>query len=56
MRAEPRSPEPSDSARKAVEIFKKEGKKKILELGCGQGRGLTNNWSVDIITYEQIFK
>lgn len=31
-------PEPSDPARKAVEIFKKEGKKKILELGCGQGR------------------
>ncbi len=31
-------PEPSDPAQKAVEIYKKEGKRKILELGCGQGR------------------
>ena len=30
--------EPSDPARKAAEIFKKEGKAKILELGSGQGR------------------
>jgi NAD(P)-dependent dehydrogenase (short-subunit alcohol dehydrogenase family) len=30
--------EPSDPAQKAVEIFKKEGKTKILELGGGQGR------------------
>jgi len=29
--------EPSYPARKAVEIFKKEGKKKILELGAGRG-------------------
>lgn len=29
---------PSDSARKAAELFKKEGKTKILELGGGQGR------------------
>ena len=29
---------PSYPARKAVEIFKKEGKTKILELGGGQGR------------------
>ena len=30
--------EPSDPARKAAEIFKKEGKAKVLELGSGQGR------------------
>jgi SAM-dependent methyltransferase len=30
--------EPSDPARKAAEIFKKEGRAKILELGAGQGR------------------
>ena len=30
--------EPSEPARKAVEIFQEEGKKKILELGAGQGR------------------
>lgn len=30
--------EPSEPARKAVELFKKEGKTKILELGAGQGR------------------
>lgn len=29
---------PSYPARKAVAIFEKEGKNKILELGCGQGR------------------
>jgi len=29
---------PSDSAQKAAELFKKEGKAKILELGGGQGR------------------
>ena len=30
--------EPSEPARKAAELFKKEGKTKILELGAGQGR------------------
>jgi SAM-dependent methyltransferase len=30
--------EPSDPAQKAAELFKKEGKVKILELGGGQGR------------------
>lgn len=30
--------EPSYPARKAVDLFKKEGKQKILELGAGQGR------------------
>jgi len=30
--------EPSYSARKAAELFKKEGKRRILELGGGQGR------------------
>jgi len=30
--------EPSDCARKAAELFKKEGQTKILELGGGQGR------------------
>ncbi|HUU49886.1 MAG TPA: class I SAM-dependent methyltransferase [Nitrospinota bacterium] len=29
---------PSEPAKKAVELFKKKGKKKILELGAGQGR------------------
>ncbi|HUT26790.1 MAG TPA: class I SAM-dependent methyltransferase [Methanomassiliicoccales archaeon] len=31
-------PEPSDLGRRAVNIFKKSGSRKILELGCGQGR------------------
>jgi SAM-dependent methyltransferase len=30
--------EPSDPARKAAELFKQEGKTKVLELGSGQGR------------------
>ena len=30
--------EPSEPARKAVELFQEEGKNKILELGAGQGR------------------
>jgi len=30
--------EPSYPARKATEIFKRDGKKRILELGGGQGR------------------
>ena len=29
---------PSSSARKAAALFKKEGKTRIVELGCGQGR------------------
>jgi SAM-dependent methyltransferase len=29
---------PSEPAKKAAELFRKEGKKKILELGAGQGR------------------
>jgi len=50
-------PEPSDPARKAVEIFKKEGKKKILELGCGQGRDtlflVQNGFKVYALDYSQ---
>ena len=30
--------EPSEAARQAAELFGKEGKRKVLELGCGQGR------------------
>lgn len=49
--------EPSDPARKAVEIFKKEGKKKILELGCGQGRDTLffaeNGFKVYALDYSQ---
>lgn len=29
---------PSEAAQKAAELFKKEGKTSLLELGCGQGR------------------
>jgi SAM-dependent methyltransferase len=47
--------EPSDSARKAAEIFKKEGKREILELGCGQGRDtiffLQNGFQVYALDY-----
>ncbi len=50
-------PEPSDPARKAVEMFKKEGKKKILELGCGQGRDTLffaqNGFKVYALDYSQ---
>lgn len=50
-------PEPSDPARKAVENFKKEGKKKILELGCGQGRDTLffaqNGFKVYALDYSQ---
>lgn len=49
--------EPSDSARKAAEIFKKEGKKEILELGCGQGRDtilfLQNGFQVYALDYSE---
>ena len=48
---------PSDPARKAVEIFKKEGKRKILELGCGQGRDTLffaqNGFKVYALDYSQ---
>ena len=30
--------EPSYAARQAAELFGKEGRRKVLELGCGQGR------------------
>ena len=30
--------EPSDPARRAADLFEREGWKKVLELGCGQGR------------------
>lgn len=30
--------QPSEAARKATDIFKKEGRTKVLELGCGEGR------------------
>jgi len=50
-------PEPSKPARKAVEIFRKEGKKKILELGCGQGRDTLffaqNGFKVYALDYSQ---
>jgi cyclopropane fatty-acyl-phospholipid synthase-like methyltransferase len=49
--------EASDSARKAAEIFKKEGKKEILELGCGQGRDtiffLQNGFQVYALDYSE---
>ncbi len=49
--------EPSDSARKAAEIFKEEGKKEIIELGCGQGRDtiffLQNGFRVDALDYTE---
>ncbi len=49
--------EASDSARKAAEIFKKEGKREILELGCGQGRDtiffLKNGFQVYALDYSE---
>lgn len=30
--------DPSDSVRKAAQLFEREGKRNVLELGCGQGR------------------
>lgn len=48
---------PSDSAKKAVEIFKKEGKTKILELGGGQGRDTIffaqNGFHVWVLDYSE---
>ena len=50
--------EPSYSARKAVEVFKKEGKTKILELGGGQGRDTVffakNGFKVYVLDYSRI--
>jgi len=47
--------EPSDPAQKAAELFKKEGKKKILELGGGQGRDTIffaqNGFQVTVLDY-----
>jgi SAM-dependent methyltransferase len=47
--------EPSDPAQKAAELFKKEGKVKILELGGGQGRDAIffaqNGFQVTVLDY-----
>jgi SAM-dependent methyltransferase len=43
--------DPSDPARKAVEIFKREGITKILELGRGQDRGTIFFAQTDIKVY-----
>ena len=47
--------EPSDPAQKAAELFKKEGKVKILELGGGQGRDTIffaqNGFQVTVLDY-----
>jgi SAM-dependent methyltransferase len=47
--------EPSDPAQKAAELFKKEGKTKILELGGGQGRDTIffaqNGFQVTVLDY-----
>lgn len=43
--------EPSYPARKAADLFKKEGKKKILELGGGQGRDTCYFASRDFSVY-----
>lgn len=49
--------EPSEPVRKAVELFKNEGKKKILELGAGQGRDTIffaqSGFQVDALDYSQ---
>jgi len=49
------STEPSDPAQKAAELFKKEGKVKILELGGGQGRDTIffaqNGFQVTVLDY-----
>ena len=49
--------EPSEPARKAVELFKKKGKTKILELGAGQGRDTIflaqNGFQVVALDYSQ---
>jgi len=47
--------EPSEPVRIAVELFQKEGKKRILELGGGQGRDTlyfaSRGFSVDVLDY-----
>jgi SAM-dependent methyltransferase len=47
--------EPSDPAQKAAELFKKEGRTKILELGGGQGRDTIffarNGFQVTVLDY-----
>ncbi len=47
--------EPSDPAQKVAELFKKEGKVKILELGGGQGRDTIffaqNGYQVTVVDY-----
>jgi SAM-dependent methyltransferase len=49
--------EPSEPVRKAAELFKKEGKTKILELGAGQGRDTIyfaqNGFQVYALDYSQ---
>ncbi len=46
---------PSEPARKAAEIFTREAIKKVLELGCGQGRDTfsfaQNNFQVHALDY-----
>ncbi len=48
---------PSDAARAAVEMFKKESKKRILELGSGQGRDTLffaqNGFLIDALDYAE---
>ncbi len=50
--------EPSYPARKAEEIFRREGKKKIMELGCGQGRDTIffarNGFQIHVIDYSEV--
>ncbi|SEM19967.1 O-6-methylguanine DNA methyltransferase [Syntrophus gentianae] len=49
--------EPSEPARVAAELFQKEGKKRILELGGGQGRDTLffagKGFSVDVLDYTE---
>jgi SAM-dependent methyltransferase len=49
--------EPSESAQKAAEMFKREGKNKILELGGGQGRDTlffaANGFQVTTLDYSE---
>jgi SAM-dependent methyltransferase len=49
--------EPSEPARMAAELFQKEGKKRILELGGGQGRDTlffaSRGFSVDVLDYSE---
>lgn len=48
---------PSDAAVKAAEVFKEEGKTKILELGGGQGRDTIffaqNGFQIQVLDYSQ---